>query len=52
MSKKDQSEQQPALRLLEATLFASAEPAPLEALQAQIKGADVPALLKELQAHY
>jgi segregation and condensation protein B len=47
------SDNQPALRLLEAVLFASGEPLPLTVLQQQLgKGADVLALLKELQAHY
>jgi len=46
-------EMQGALRLLEAALFASAEPLPLDVLQQQLgEGTDVPALLKELQAHY
>jgi segregation and condensation protein B len=50
---KNTAETQGALRLLEAVLFASAEPLPLEVLQQQLgKGADVPALLKELQDHY
>jgi segregation and condensation protein B len=50
----DQSpEMQGALRLLEAALFASAEPLTLDMLQKQLgKDADVPALLKELQEHY
>src|SRR5277367_4958228 len=44
---------QGALRLLEAVLFASAEPLSLEVLQQQIgKGSDVSMLLKELQSHY
>ncbi len=52
MKDKD-AEMQGALRLLEAVLFASAEPLPLEILQQQLgKDADIPALLKELQAHY
>lgn len=42
-----------ALRLLEAILFASAEPLPLDMLEKQLgEDADVPALLKELQEHY
>jgi segregation and condensation protein B len=46
-------DRQGALRLLEAVLFASAEPLPLDMLQKQLgEGADGPALLKELQAHY
>jgi len=50
---KPPHEMQGALRLLEAVLFASAEPLTLEILQQQVgKGADVPALLKELKAHY
>ena len=44
---------QSALRILEAVLFASAEPLPLGLLQEQLGGdADVPALLSELQALY
>jgi segregation and condensation protein B len=44
---------QGALRLLEAILFASAEPLSLELLQRQLgKDEDVPALLEELKAHY
>ena len=44
---------QGALRLLEAVLFASAEPLSIEVLQQQLgKDADVPALLAELQEHY
>lgn len=51
--KKAADETQGALRLLEAVLFASAEPLALEVLQQQVgKGSDVPALLKELKAHY
>lgn len=43
----------PSLRLLEAVLFASAEPLPLAMLQNQLgESADVQALLNELQAHY
>jgi segregation and condensation protein B len=44
---------QSELRLLEAILFASAEPLSVEVLQQQLgNGADIPALLKELKAHY
>jgi len=50
---KNSSEWQNALRLLEAVLFASAEPLSTDVLQQQLgKGADVAALLKELQTHY
>jgi segregation and condensation protein B len=50
---KNAPEIQGSLRLLEAVLFASAEPLSLDVLQQQLgKGADVPALLKELQQHY
>jgi segregation and condensation protein B len=50
---KHAPEFQGALRLLEAVLFASAEPLSREVLQQQIgKGADINALLKELQTHY
>ncbi|MGE3624178.1 MAG: SMC-Scp complex subunit ScpB [Bdellovibrionales bacterium] len=49
----DQQDNQGALRLLEAILFASAEPLPVDMLQKQLgKEADIPALLKELQDHY
>src|SRR6202167_691379 len=52
MSKKP-PENQSELRLLEAVLFASAEPLSVEVLQQQLgKGADMPALLKELKSHY
>ncbi|MGQ9371810.1 SMC-Scp complex subunit ScpB [Azospirillum sp. A39] len=41
------------LRLLEALLFASADPVPEEALAARLGAeADVPALLEELRQHY
>jgi len=50
---KHASEFQGALRLLEAVLFASAEPLSREVLQQQIgKGANINLLLKELQTHY
>jgi segregation and condensation protein B len=53
MSKNNNSEMQTPLRLLEAMLFASAEPLPIDALEQQMgKGVDVKALLKELKAHY
>jgi segregation and condensation protein B len=46
-------EMQGALRLLEAVLFASAEPLPFAELQQQLgKDVDVAPLLKDLQAHY
>jgi segregation and condensation protein B len=48
-----QSDNQGALRLLEAVLFASAELLSVEVLQQQLgKSEDVPALLVELKAHY
>jgi len=48
-----ESENQMALRLLEAVLFASGEPLSIDVLQQQVgKDADVPALLKELREHY
>ncbi|MFA6280196.1 MAG: SMC-Scp complex subunit ScpB [Bdellovibrionales bacterium] len=47
------TEIEPALRLLEAILFASDEPMTLPILQSQLgESADVPALLAELQKHY
>jgi len=46
-------ETQPALRLLEAILFASVEPVTIDALYEQLgKETDVASLLQELQAHY
>jgi segregation and condensation protein B len=46
-------EMQGPLRLLEAALFASAEPLTLDELKQQLgANADVPALVKELKAHY
>jgi len=49
----DSADNQGVLRLLEAVLFASAEPLGVDVLQQQLgKGVDVAALLAELQEHY
>ena len=49
----NESELTPAIRLLEAVIFASGEPVTLELLTRQLgEGADVPELQAELKQHY
>ena len=42
----------PELRLLEAIIFASGEPVTVDLLAAQLPGADVPAMLRQLKELY
>ncbi|MDX2028404.1 MAG: SMC-Scp complex subunit ScpB [Alphaproteobacteria bacterium] len=52
MSRKTSLEMTPEYRLLEAILFASAEPLSAEMLTAQLPDTDVPELLRALKDHY